>query len=70
MENKNWSQIGDEIKDMVESAVESMDFKALNESLTRTVDEALSNVNRTLQNNMKSSKFRPGYEVRARKTIL
>ena len=67
MENKNWSQIGDEIKDMVESAVESMDFKALNESLTRTVDEALSNVNRTLQNNMKSSKFRPGYEVRAKK---
>lgn len=67
MENKNWSQIGDEIKEMVESAVDSMDFKKLNESLTRTVDEALHNVNQTFKNSMKASRFQPGYEVRAKK---
>ena len=50
--NKNWSQIGDEIEDMVRSALESKDFGRLNEVIARTADEALDNVERSVQKAM------------------
>lgn len=47
--NKNWSQIGDEIEDIVRSALESKDFRKLNETIARTVDDALYNVEGSVQ---------------------
>ena len=50
--NKNWSQIGDELEDMVRSALESKDFQKLNETIARTADDALVNVEKTVQKAM------------------
>ena len=52
MDNRNqgWNQIGNEIKDLVQDAVNSRDYSQLNESITRTVRQAMDQVNRGLQN--------------------
>lgn len=52
MADKNWSQIGDDIESMVRSALESQDFGKLSESLAQTADDALSNVERSVQKAM------------------
>ena len=50
MDNRNqgWNQIGNEIKDLVQDAVNSRDYSQLNESITRTVRQAMDQVNRGL----------------------
>lgn len=45
MANQDWSNLGDEIKNLVQSAVESQNFKQLNETLGKTINEAMENVN-------------------------
>lgn len=50
--NNSWLQIGDEIEDILRSVKESQDFKKLNETIARTADEALGNVERTVQKAM------------------
>ena len=47
MTDKNWSQIGDEIEDMVRKALESRDFGKLSQDLSRTVGEAMENVGKS-----------------------
>ena len=49
MTDKNWSQIGDEIEDMVRKALESRDFGKLSQDLSRTVGEAMENVGKSVQ---------------------
>ncbi|MEI3193173.1 MAG: hypothetical protein V8S22_03955 [Lachnospiraceae bacterium] len=50
MADKNWSQIGDEIEDMVRNALETKDFGQLSQNISRTVGEAMENVGKSVQN--------------------
>jgi 5-bromo-4-chloroindolyl phosphate hydrolysis protein len=79
--NKNWSQLGDEIEEMVRSAMESQDFKKLNETIGNTVDEALENVQRAVDRAQgkvrqkeeasykNTTRFQPGYEKKREKEV-
>ena len=49
MADKNWSQIGDEIEDMVRNALETKDFGQLSQNISRTVGEAMENVGKSVQ---------------------
>ena len=62
--NRNWSQIGDDIEDIMRSVLESRDFKTLNETIAKTADQALENVGRTVQRgvDMARDKVRQGTE--------
>lgn len=48
MENQEWSQLGDEVKNIVESAVETQDFKQLNQAIEKTVSAALDQVGKSV----------------------
>ena len=48
MENQEWSRLGDEVKNIVESAVETQDFKELNHAIEKTVTVALDQVGKTV----------------------
>ena len=48
MENQDWSQLGNEVKHIVESAVESQDFKELNHAIEKTVSTALNQVGKSV----------------------
>lgn len=48
MSNQDWSQLGDEIKDAVQSAIDSRDFTRLNESIGKTVNQALDRFEQVL----------------------
>ena len=50
MADKNWSQIGDEIEDMVRNALETKDFGQLSQNISRTVGEDMENVGKSVQN--------------------
>lgn len=53
--NNGWTQLGDDIRDMVDSAVNSGDFRKLNENISRTVLEGLEgleNLGSTIRKNM------------------
>ena len=73
MTDKNWSQIGDEIEDMVRKALESRDFGKLSQDLSRTVGEAMENVGKSVQDavnkaNDKTREATERYSDRADKT--
>lgn len=56
MNNQDWSHLGDEIKDAVQSAIDSRDFTRLNESIGKTVNEALDRFEQVLDgSNAKSA---------------
>ena len=69
--NKNWSQIGDDIEDIMRSVLESKDFKTLNETIARTADQALENVGRTVQKgvDIARDKVRQGTEQKTYETF-
>lgn len=48
MSNQDWSHLGDEIKDAVQSAIDTKDFTRLNESIGRTVNQALDRFEQVL----------------------
>ena len=48
MDNQDWSHLGDEIKDAVQSAIDTKDFTRLNESIGRTVNQALDRFEQVL----------------------
>lgn len=48
MENQEWSRLGDEVKNVVESAVETQDYKQLNQAIEKTVSAALEQVGKGL----------------------
>ena len=56
MTDKNWSQIGDEIEDMVRKALKSRDFGKLSQDLSRTVGEAMENVGKSVQDAVNKAK--------------
>lgn len=60
MGNQNWNQIGNEIKDIVQKAVSTQDFSQLNESVSNTVRDALSQVGQGLQDAASSINARSG----------
>ena len=47
--NKNWSQIGDDIEGIMRSVMESQDFQKLNETIAKTADQALENVQKGVE---------------------
>ena len=47
--SRNWSQIGDDIEDIMRSVMESQDFKKLNETIAKTADQALENVQKGVE---------------------
>lgn len=51
MSNQDWSHLGDEIKDVVQSAIDSKDFTRLNESIGKTVNQALDRFEEILDGN-------------------
>ncbi|MDY2629149.1 MAG: 5-bromo-4-chloroindolyl phosphate hydrolysis family protein [Lachnospiraceae bacterium] len=48
MSNQDWSRLGDEIKDAVQSAIDSKDYTRLNESIRNTVNQALDQFEQVL----------------------
>ena len=40
--NQDWSRLGEEVKDIVQSAVESRDFQELNKAIEKTAMSALT----------------------------
>ncbi|MGI6070894.1 MAG: 5-bromo-4-chloroindolyl phosphate hydrolysis family protein [Blautia sp.] len=60
MENQNWNQIGNEIKDAVQKAIATQDFSQLNETVSSTVRSAMEQVSQGLQNAASSMNERPG----------
>lgn len=49
MANQDWSNLGEDIKNMVQSAIDSKDFRQLNESVNRTINMAMDTVNQGLR---------------------
>lgn len=49
MAKEDWGNLGDEIKNLVESAIDSKDYQALNKSLEKTVNSALNSVEESLR---------------------
>lgn len=45
MANQDWSNLGNDIKNMVQSAIDSQNFKQLNENIGRTINDAMEAVN-------------------------
>lgn len=48
MANQDWSNLGNEIKNLVQTAIDSQDFKRLNETIGKTINDAMENVNQGL----------------------
>lgn len=48
MGNQDWGQLGNEIKDMVQDAVNSQDFSKLNQGINRVVNGAMDNLGNLL----------------------
>lgn len=46
--NQDWSRLGEEVKDIVQSAVESRDFQELNKAIEKTLNVAMDQVGRTV----------------------
>lgn len=51
MSNQDWSHLGDEIKDAVQSAIDSKDFTRLNDAIGKTVNQALDQFEQVLDGN-------------------
>ncbi len=45
MGNQDWSNLGDEIRNLVQSAIDSKDFQKLNETIGKTINIAMEGVN-------------------------
>ena len=55
MSDKDWTDLGNDIRDMVDDAVKSQDFRKLNENICRTVTDGLDNISRSIKKNEKIS---------------
>lgn len=49
MSAQDWARLGEEVKDIVQSALETGDFQGLSDGLGRTLTEAIDQVERTVQ---------------------
>lgn len=52
MSDKDWTDLGNGIRDMVDDAVKSQDFRKLNENICRTVTDGLDNISRSIKKNL------------------
>lgn len=50
MANQDWYNLGEDIKNMVQSAIDSKDFRQLNESINRSINTAMDSVSQGLRN--------------------
>ena len=48
MTNQDWSNLGNDIKNLVQSAIDSRDFQKLNETIKKTIDSAVEGVSQGL----------------------
>ena len=48
MGNQDWSNLGDQIKNTVQSAIDSQNFRQLNDTIRNSVNSAIDNVNQSL----------------------
>lgn len=65
MAKEDWGNLGDEIKNLVESAIDSRDYRELNRSLEKTVNSALNSVEESL----KRTEQKRREEAPGRKTV-
>lgn len=49
MNNNDWTDLGNDIRDMVDRAVNSHDFRQLNENICRTVTDGLDNISSNIR---------------------
>ena len=49
MANQDWYNLGEDIRNMVQSAIDSKDFRQLNESVNRSIHTAMENVSQGLR---------------------
>ena len=52
MSDKDWTDLGNNIRDMVDDAVKSQDFRRLNENICRTVTDGLDTISRNIKKNI------------------
>lgn len=52
MSDKDWTDLGNDIRDMVDDAVKSQDFRKLNENICRTVTDGLDNISKSIKKNL------------------
>lgn len=52
MSDKDWTDLGNNIRDMVDDAVRSQDFRKLNENICRTVSDGIDNISRSIKKNL------------------
>lgn len=55
MDKQDWYEMGAQIGDLVQSAIDSQDFKQLNQSITKAINETLDMVQRNVQDGMRQS---------------
>lgn len=48
MANQDWSNLGNDIRNLVQSAIDSQDFQKLNETISRTINQAVEGVSQGL----------------------
>lgn len=58
MSQKNFSNLGDEIKDIVQNAVNTMDFHQINRDIEHTVRSALNEIRGSLGNNRRGPEWK------------
>ena len=59
MINNDWERFGDEIRRTIQNAVDSKDFRMLNQTVSDTVGRAMDNVSRGLKNGGWYREIRP-----------
>lgn len=68
MTNQDWSNLGDDIKNLVQSAIDSRDFQKLNETVNRTINTAMKEVSQGLSQaeerlNMSQERRKYDYDI-------
>lgn len=69
MGNQDWSNLGEQIKNTVQDAIDSQNFRQLNESIKNTVNNAMDNVNQSLNQanqRLNGRDWGEGYRERSR----
>lgn len=67
MNNQDWERFGEEIRRTVQDAVDSKDYRRLNQTITNTINQAMNEVSRTMRNmgngmGRKCGPYGPGWQ--------
>ena len=63
MKNNDWYDLGEQIKDMVQSAVDSQDFRKLNQTVSGVINQAVSSAADSVKKGME--KAEEAFETRS-----